>query len=83
MIPNIFRDWLGGFYINSSGLISGSDIIHGDGKKETSPAKQTTEVMHIPKRSDTAAKWHWNFGKWNFSGFSFFLFFFEQIFKTN
>ena len=25
MIPNIFRDWLGGFYINSSGLISGSN----------------------------------------------------------
>ena len=26
MILNTFRDWLGGFYINSLGLISGSDI---------------------------------------------------------
>ena len=77
MIPNIFRDWLGEFYINSSGLISGSDIIRCwwlvTGEKKTSPAKQTTEVMHIPKQSDTT-KWHWNIGKWNFSGFSFFFF---------
>ena len=26
MILSIFQDWLGGFYINSSGLISGSNI---------------------------------------------------------
>lgn len=37
MIPNIFRDWLGGFYINSLGLISGTNIftlmVAGENKK--------------------------------------------------
>ena len=38
MIPNIFRDWLGGFYINSLGPISGSTLntlVVGEDKKLT------------------------------------------------
>ena len=44
MILNIFRDWLGGFYINSSGLINGSNIytLVVDGEERVDlQAKQT------------------------------------------
>ena len=49
MILNIFRDWLGGFYINSLGLISGSDnysLVVVEEKSRPPPAKQMSEVSN-------------------------------------